>query len=126
MYLRTCPLLWPCPNLVIHKMTIRPHWLGCQTDSIENYIVSHMIIYWGFPGGSDGKVSACNEGDPGSIPGPGRSPREGNGNPLQNSCLENPMDRGSIFLDQGLNLRPLQWQADSHALCHGGSPLLTF
>ena len=45
-----------------------------------------------FPGGSDGKVSACNAGDPGSIPGSGRSPGEGNGNPLQYSCLENPMD----------------------------------
>ena len=45
-----------------------------------------------FPGGSDGKASACNVGDPGSIPGSGRSPGEGNGNPLQHSCLENPMD----------------------------------
>ena len=45
-----------------------------------------------FPGGSDGKASACNAGDPGSIPGLGRSPGEGNGNPLQYSCLENPMD----------------------------------
>ena len=46
-----------------------------------------------FPGGSEGKVSV-NAGDPGSIPGLGRSPGEGNGNPLQYSCLENPMDRG--------------------------------
>ena len=46
-----------------------------------------------FPGGSDGKASAYNVGDPGSIPGLGRSPGEGNGNPLQYSCLENPMDR---------------------------------
>ena len=46
----------------------------------------------GFPGGSDGKASACNAGDPGLIPGSGRSPGEGNGNPLQYSCLENPMD----------------------------------
>ena len=45
----------------------------------------------GFPGGSDGKDSACNVGDPDSIPG---SPGEGNGNPLQHSCLENPMNRG--------------------------------
>ena len=42
-----------------------------------------------FPGGSDGKESACNAGDPGSIPRSGRSPGEGNGNPLQYSCLEN-------------------------------------
>ena len=48
----------------------------------------------GFPGGSEVKASASNVGDPGSIPGLGRSPGEGNGNPLQCSCLENPMDRG--------------------------------
>jgi len=47
----------------------------------------------GFPGGSDGKESACNVGDLGSIPGWRRSPGEANGNPLQYSCLENPMDR---------------------------------
>ena len=47
------------------------------------------------PGSSDGKVSAYNAGDPGSIPGSGKSPGEGNGNPLQYSCLENPMDKGA-------------------------------
>ena len=49
----------------------------------------------GLPGGSDGKESACNEGDLGSVPGWERSPGEGNGNPLQYSCLENSMDRGA-------------------------------
>ena len=49
----------------------------------------------GFPGGSDSKESACNTGDPGLIPGPGRSPGKGNGNSLQYSCLENSMDRGA-------------------------------
>ena len=48
-----------------------------------------------FPGGSEGKASTYNEGDPGLIPGLGRSPGEGNGNPLQYSCLENPMDGGA-------------------------------
>ena len=48
---------------------------------------------WGFPGGSDGKESACNAGDPGLIPGWGRSLGEGNGYPLQYSCLKNSMDR---------------------------------
>ena len=48
-----------------------------------------------FPCGSDGKVSAYNEKDLVSIPGSGRPPGEGNGNPLQYSCLENPMDRGA-------------------------------
>ena len=49
----------------------------------------------GFPGGSDSKVSACNVGDTGLIPGSGRFPGEGNGNPLLHFCLENPMDRGA-------------------------------
>ena len=49
----------------------------------------------GFPGGSEVKASACNVGDLGSIPGSGRFPGEGNGNPLQYSCLENPMDGGA-------------------------------
>ena len=49
----------------------------------------------GFLGGSDGKQSACDAGDPGLTPGKGRSPVEGHGNPLQYSCLENPMDRGA-------------------------------
>ena len=49
----------------------------------------------GFPGGSDGKESACNAGYLGSIPGSGRSPGEGSGNPLQYSCLEIAMDRGA-------------------------------
>ena len=48
-----------------------------------------------FPGDSDGKLSAYGVGDLGSIPGSGRSPGEGNGNPLQYSCLENPMDGGT-------------------------------
>ena len=49
---------------------------------------------WGFPGGSEGKESTCNAGDLGSIPGLGRSPGDGNGNPLQ-CCLENSMERGA-------------------------------
>ena len=55
----------------------------------------------GFPGALDSKESAYNAGDPGSIPESGRCPGEGNGNPLQYSCLENPMDRGT-------------WQATVH------------
>ena len=57
--------------------------------------VFFIVSFRDFPGGSDGKVSAYNEGDPGSIPGLGRSPGEGNGNPLQYSCLENPMNGGT-------------------------------
>ena len=61
---------------------------------IRKYV---QILLPGFPGGSVGKESACNAGDTGdvcSISGSGRSPGEGHGNPLQYSCLENPMDRG--------------------------------
>ena len=61
----------------------RPHFL----------LWSYRLI--GFPGHSDSKESACNVGDKDSIPGSGRSPGEGNGDPLQYSCLENPMDRGA-------------------------------
>ena len=54
---------------------------------------SQLFDFKGFPGGSVGKVSACNVGDQGSIPGSGRSPGEGNVYPLQYSCLENSMDK---------------------------------
>ena len=55
----------------------------------------HLSSLGRFLGGSDGKESACNVGDLGLIPGSGRSPGEGNGNPFQYSCLENSMDRGA-------------------------------
>ena len=57
----------------------------------ENYLSLTFIIFFCFRG-SDSKASAYNAGDLGSIPGLGRSPGEGNGSPLQYSCLENPMD----------------------------------
>ena len=63
-------------------------------------------------GGSDGKESACNEGDLGSIPGSGRSPAEGNGNPLWYSCLENSTDRGA-------------WQATVHGVARVEHDLAT-
>ena len=58
----------------------------------KNQYCNMTILLKGFPGGSEVKASACNVGDLGSTPGSGRSPGEGNGNPLQYSCLENPMD----------------------------------
>ena len=66
-----------------------------------------------YPGGSGGKASACNEGDPGSIPGLGRSPGEGNGNPFQYSCLENPMVGGA-------------WWATVHRVAKSRTPLSDF
>ena len=59
------------------------------------YADDPTLMAEGFPSGSDVKVSVCNVGDLGSIPGLGRCPGEGNGSPLQYSCLENPMDRGA-------------------------------
>ena len=58
-------------------------------------LAGELPSLWGFFGGSHDKESACNAGDPGSIPGSGRSTGEGNGYPLQYSCLGNPMDRGA-------------------------------
>ena len=70
-------------------------------------IDSHYQKTEGFPGGSAGKESACNTGDPGLIPGLGRSPGEGNGNPLQYSRLKNPMDRGAWWAT-------FQWDKESN------------
>ena len=78
---------------------------------IINYQSEAFLL--SFPGGSDGKVSACNVGDPGSIPGLGRSPGGGNGNPLQYSCLENPMDGGA-------------WQATVHGVAKSRTRLSDF
>ena len=64
------------------------HFIG-PTNSLP------LGVLAGFPSESDGKASVCNAGDLGSIPGLGRSTGEGNGSPLQYSCLENPMDRGA-------------------------------
>ena len=62
--------------------------------SIGDFLRDCILVFKGFPGGTEVKASACNVGDLGSIPGSGRSPGEGHGNPLQYSCLENPMNRG--------------------------------
>ena len=74
--------------------------------------VSGLWYLWGFPGGSEGKASACNVGGLGSIPGSGRYTGEGNGNPLQYSCLENPMDRevwGAMIHGVTKGLNTTEW-----------------
>ena len=73
-------------------------------------LLLNSYIDRGFPGGSVVKESACNAGDPGSVPGLGRSPGEGNSNPFQYSCLENSMDRGA-------------WQAIVHGLAESQTQL---
>ena len=66
-----------------------------ESDTTERLHLTSPKSILGFPGGSEVKASTSNAGDLGSIPGLGRSPGEGNGNPLQYSCLENPLDRGA-------------------------------
>ena len=76
---------------------------GAWSATVHGFPKSQMQLKWlsmhtkllGFPGGPDGKESTCNSGDSGSIPRLGRYPGEGNGYPLQYSCLENPMYRGA-------------------------------
>ena len=78
-------ILWHCLSLGLEwKLTFCSPVATAEFSKFAN-----------FPGGSDGKVSAYNAGDLGSIPGWGRYPRGGDGNPLQYSCLENPKDRGA-------------------------------
>ena len=72
---------------------MKPKFEKKNNNSLRKLTVTR--IKEGFPGGSEGKESACNTGDLGSIPGSGRSPGEGKENPFQYSCLENPMDRGA-------------------------------
>ena len=68
---------------------------ACNKSRVGAVNLISFILPMSFPNGSNGKESACSAGDPGSVPGLRRSPGEGNGNPLQYSCLENPMDRGA-------------------------------
>ena len=79
---------------------------------IVGFFFPLLMCSKGFPHISVGKESACNAGDLGSIPGSGQSPGEGNGNPLQYSCLENPMDRGT-------------WRATVHGVTRVGHDLAT-
>ena len=89
-------LLCPRNTLALEALT------NISEGSLVHFLLNSLwVLTSGFPSGSVGKESTCNARDWGSIPGLGRSPREGNGNPLQYSCLENPMDRGA-------------WQATVH------------
>ena len=92
-------------------------WGRTESDTTEvTQQQQHLNIYsvgQGFPGGSEVKASASNAGDLGSIPGSGRSPGEGNGNPLLYSCLENPMDGEA-------------WQATVHGVAKSQTRLSDF
>ena len=93
------------PLLLVHFL-IMVIWTGVSWYLII-VLISISLIIRGASGGSDGKASAYNAGDPGSIPGLGRSPGEGNGYPFQCSCLENPMDGGA-------------WWATVHGIAESG------
>ena len=89
-------------TITLYKVTTSKwvSWIGVPllraTSFFSNYSFDKLHLNsCGFPGGSVSKQSACNAGDLGLIPGLGRSPGEGNGNPLQYSCMENSMDRGT-------------------------------
>ena len=87
------------------------NWLMPESNlSITLFFKIQVIL--GFPGGSDGKETACNAGDPGSIAGLEKSPGVGNRNPFQNCCLENSMDKGA-------------WQATVHGVAKSWTPLST-
>ena len=84
--------LWSCPTLCSPVDCGLPGFSVRENGSPGK----NTGVHWpSFPGGSDGKASAYNAGDPGSVPGLGRSSGEGNGHPLKYSCLENPMDGGA-------------------------------
>ena len=85
----------------------------CSCVVQSDYFLFSFRFWRGFPSGSDSKASVCNAGDQGSIPGLGRSPGEGNGSPLQYSCMENPMDRGA-------------WQAIVHGVVKSRTRLSDF
>ena len=90
------PASWGCCELenCPARYVLRESWSQQLVRKLKLY--KHQALQTlGFPHSSVSKESACSAGDPGSIPGLGRSPREGNGNPLQYSCLENSMDRGA-------------------------------
>ena len=80
------------PGIETHMKAWSPdHWTTREFPTVSS-LRAELYLQPALPGSSDSRVSAYNVGDPGSIPGLGRSPGKGNGNPLQYSCLENPMD----------------------------------
>ena len=79
-------------------MVFIPQFLNVMYHMIDLDISKNLCTSRVLSCGSNGKLSSCNAGDPSSIPGSGRSPGEGNGNPLQYSCLANSMDGGAWWV----------------------------
>ena len=97
-------------NLQLVIISSSPTQLCKKSKEKELMFTEMFIEFEGFSGGSDGKESACNAGNPGLISGWGRAPGEGHDNPLQYSCLENPMDKGA-------------WQATAPGVTNSRTPL---
>ena len=83
----------------LQQVSVEFSYVGrCRSPKIK----AKNLIRKNFPGGSDSKESACNAGDLGLISGLAKSPGEGNSNPLQESCLRNPIDRGALWAEHGV------------------------
>ena len=99
------------PKVEMLSRNYKLRWIKTKNKGFF-FFSRELPLTWDFPHSSVGKESVCNSGDLGSVPGSGRSLGEGNGNPLQYSCLENPMDRGA-------------WQAKFHGVTRVGHDLVT-
>ena len=97
-----------------HLISALDTLLSSEVTAMNKVLSCQELTLIGFPGGSDGKEPAYNVGDPGSIPGLGRSLREGNDNPLWYSCLENPMDRGTWWAIVHGVAKSWTWLSDFH------------
>ena len=87
---------WQIDGETLETMTDFTFWGSkISADGDCSHEIKRHLLFMGFPGGSEVKASACNVRDPNSVPGSGISPGEGNGNPLQYSCLENPIHGGA-------------------------------
>ena len=108
-------------NQALHSESVESSPPDCREflDSESETLMHLGTSFGGFPGGSDGKESACNAGDLGSIPGSGRTPGGGHGNPLQYPCLENPHGQRSLagYSPWGPQRVGHDWMT-THALLH--------
>ena len=118
----SCEILVPQPGIkpespVMEAQSLN-HWTAREARRLKcfKFLFCLCDILLDFSDGSDGEESSCNARDPGLIPGLGRSPGEGNGYPLQDSCLENPMDRGAWWATMGLQRVQHNWATNTHSL----------
>ena len=106
--------VWIQPQNLSQQRLLWGSRLTCQSWYLKWKLVWFQFL--GFLGSSNGRESAYSAGDSGSIPGSGRSPEEGNGYPLQYSCLENSMDRGAWWATVHAVAKSWTWMSDFHSL----------